>query len=935
MSAVVDLLERDAALARVDELAGAARAGEGQALAIVAPAGVGKTSLLAAIRDRLVARGHLVLSASGTDRERSLPHATTRSLLEPALTDPGLRADVLRDAAVPAAAILGGAAAPGPLQHSLYWTVANLAAHGPLALLVDDAHECDDASIDFLGYLARRVTDLPVIIVAALRPAAQVAWSPALEALHRDVGELQLPPLTDGAAAVLLGRLMNGPVSRGFIETCVRATGGNPFYLTELARDLERRGIDPSGDQLPHADTIAPPAIVRSVLLQMAVLAPAAPRLAHACAVLGDGCRLDHAAQLAEVPIDEAATAADALVASGVLVDDAGGLRLAHPILRASVLGDVGRHERARWHARAAAVLRSRGAPVGVVATHLKATEPAGDPETADLLLQAGEQALGAGSPHAAVALLRRARDEPPSPAAVGDVEFRLGVAEAQVGDLAAIEHLVTGIRLADDPDTATERALLFAELARKASLVPLAVDALDTVLASTRSTRLRSLAAADRYWIGRTSTTTYARVRGQRGDLDRALAHPDAEVSRVAACHLATEAAVAGPLTDLHRYLDLALAPPGLLAHISIDSAALAGALFALTVGERHADHDALTTEVLEKAGRTGNWVAHVLATIYRGIELPRLGQVGAAATEVSDAMALATEAGWPMGSAELPAVQVAARLWIGDVAGAADVVADVPFDLANPTTVPVAMLLHTRGEVALRRHDPRAALGDATAAGACLEQLAVRNPAITAWRRTASAALRVLGEQRRATELAEEELGLARSMSGPAVQAGSLRALAALVPGPEAVELLAEADGLVAGGPALLERALVAYELGAALRRTGRPTDARRHLAAALDLADRCGGTALAASAREEIALAGGRPRRTRVTGVAALTPAESRVVRLAAKGTTNTVIAQTLFVSRKTVEKQLASAYGKLGISSRAGLAQIDLSGLESGS
>jgi DNA-binding CsgD family transcriptional regulator len=126
--------------------------------------------------------------------------------------------------------------------------------------------------------------------------------------------------------------------------------------------------------------------------------------------------------------------------------------------------------------------------------------------------------------------------------------------------------------------------------------------------------------------------------------------------------------------------------------------------------------------------------------------------------------------------------------------------------------------------------------------------------------------------------------------------------------------------------GSPALLERAHSLAELGAALRRTGRRADAREPLAAALELATRCGAQPLVARVREELNATGARPRRAWRTGVEALTPSELRVARLAAEGQTNREIAQALYVTLKTVEGHLARGYAKLGIAGRAELAGV---------
>jgi DNA-binding NarL/FixJ family response regulator len=111
---------------------------------------------------------------------------------------------------------------------------------------------------------------------------------------------------------------------------------------------------------------------------------------------------------------------------------------------------------------------------------------------------------------------------------------------------------------------------------------------------------------------------------------------------------------------------------------------------------------------------------------------------------------------------------------------------------------------------------------------------------------------------------------------------------------------------------------------DLGAALRRGGRRADARDPLRRALDLADDCGLRPLAERARQELRAAGGRPRRPRMTGAEALTASERRIAAMAADGLSNPEIAQALFVTKKTVEAHLGSAYRKLDIHSRTQLA-----------
>jgi DNA-binding CsgD family transcriptional regulator len=106
---------------------------------------------------------------------------------------------------------------------------------------------------------------------------------------------------------------------------------------------------------------------------------------------------------------------------------------------------------------------------------------------------------------------------------------------------------------------------------------------------------------------------------------------------------------------------------------------------------------------------------------------------------------------------------------------------------------------------------------------------------------------------------------------------------------------------------------------------RRAKRRADSRPPLREALDLAHGCGAEPLAEQARTELVASGARPRRPALTGVEALTASELRVCQLAADGLSNAEIAQTLFVTRRTVETHLGNAYRKLNITSRAELAE----------
>ena len=189
--------------------------------------------------------------------------------------------------------------------------------------------------------------------------------------------------------------------------------------------------------------------------------------------------------------------------------------------------------------------------------------------------------------------------------------------------------------------------------------------------------------------------------------------------------------------------------------------------------------------------------------------------------------------------------------------------------------------------------------------------------NPAAVDWRSQAARAHAGLGRPQAALALAEEELELARRFGAARAIGIALRTLGII---DDDLDRLHEAVDILAASPARLEHARALADLGVALRHRRRIVEAREPLRRALDLALRCGATPLAEHAHAELLIAGARPRRLRLTGADALTTNERRVATMAAEGRTNREIAQTLYVSHKTVEKHLSAAYRKLGVNAR---------------
>ena len=194
--------------------------------------------------------------------------------------------------------------------------------------------------------------------------------------------------------------------------------------------------------------------------------------------------------------------------------------------------------------------------------------------------------------------------------------------------------------------------------------------------------------------------------------------------------------------------------------------------------------------------------------------------------------------------------------------------------------------------------------------------------HPRYVPWRSLKAQALDRLGRQAEAADLAADELRLATAWGSPATVGRSLRVLGT-IEREEGLAHLEEACSLLSGVPARIEHAKALASLGEALRRARRPTDAREPLRQAMELAETAGATALVERTRASIYATGARPRTAALRGVGSLTSSERRVADLAAGGLSNRDIAQSLYVTPKTVEVHLSNAYRKLGIDSRRDL------------
>ena len=467
-----ELLEREYEFEQLAARIDAAAAGEGAIVAVEGEAGIGKSALLAYAAQRAGNAGMRVLSARGGELEQEFGFGVVRQLFDAPLAAMASeeRERVLSGAAGLAASALsvpdlsgGRAADPGSVLHGLYWLSANLAAEQPLLVAVDDAHWADGASIAFLSYLARRVEGLALLVVYATRVGE--GSSERLPATAEPgLGGSVLRPcvLGERATVELVGRLLGSDSSEQFARACRVATAGNPFLLQELLRALQADGIAPEQESCERVAQIAPNTLSRAILARLRRLGSAATRLAFATAVLGKSAELRHAAALAQLDLDAAGNAADALTSAAILRDGRP-LEFIHPIVRTTVYGEIPAAQRAASHRRAALLLERDGVAVAELAPHLMAAEPAADPDVVRCLRDAADEVRDRGAHEAACTYLTRALAEPPRPEDRADVMYELGSAELSAGRAGAIDCLREALEGKLDPLVQVAAGLDFA----------------------------------------------------------------------------------------------------------------------------------------------------------------------------------------------------------------------------------------------------------------------------------------------------------------------------------------------------------------------------------------------------------------------------------------------------------------------------------------
>jgi DNA-binding CsgD family transcriptional regulator len=905
----VRLHERERELEVVRDALARALGGRGAAVLLEGVAGIGKTSLLEQICAAAPERGFAVAVGRGSALEESYAWGVVRQLFEPRLR--GMSAATRGRTLAGAAALAGPVVMPdssgepeasfGAL-HGLYWLVAALAEQRPQVLVVDDLHWADGASARFLEFLANRLDTLPVLVLAATRTSGTLGAVPG-------VTSIRLAPLSTAATAVLLGERDGSPVSGALAQACRDATGGNPLLIRRLADGLHDHG---AGDAQTLA-RVGPYAVADTVATALTRLGDGPAALARAVAVL-ETATLVLAARLADVDLEEAAAAAEQLVRAGIL-RDARPLEFQHALVRDAALNGLSAGERARLHAGAARILTEAGAGPEAVAMHLLHTEPRADPAVAATLAEVGRRALRSGAPDEAAACLSRALAEPPPAAERSPLLLDLARAEHGLDRAETLDHVVRAFETAADEVQRAHAALGLMWASGPGHQNPLEAlamveRALEGVAGRHRELELELEAV--RLMAAFMSPDLMQQVLG------RAERFADLPGRTPGECQLLLHVAIhrflrGASAAAVVQPLERVLADPEVIAAIGPDSAWLWFVLSALFKTDRLDLARRTVAAALSEAQRRGSAPGFATASSFRAWIALREGSAVDAEADARAAHDALRAGTWSQAWCSSCLAEV---LIERDELAEADAVIDAALQAGAGSD-----LLSTRAMVRWAQGRPHDALADQIASRGPVAQ--VPDPNFDGWLRVARM-LHATGDEPGAAREAEAALDWARTWDTPGYVGQALTVHGLIRRGDAGLADLRDAVEHLRRSPARHHLAQSLVELGAALRRHGERSAAREPLQEALELALAGGLLATAERARTELRVTGARVPRRQASGLGALTPSERRIADLAAAGATNAEIAQTLFVSLKTVEMHLGNAYRKLGISSRRQLA-----------
>ncbi|WP_027346242.1 AAA family ATPase [Hamadaea tsunoensis] len=881
----------------VDEVR--ARLTDAGGVVVVGPAGIGKSTVLDAYAATAGAR---VLRATA-ENEPGLPYLTLVDLFDGVVgRDLAGLPGHLR-AAFEGALLRGELPAAAQDQLAVRLAVLTvlrrLAGTQPILLVVDDLQWVDAPSADVLRFVARRVNDAPIRMLAAERV------EPGRTAMHLDLVpapavELALAPLTEYDVADVLRERFGPVLALNTIARVHEASQGNPLLAVELGRALIARG-----GPITHTEPLPVPDRLRPLIAQRLASLPAESRPG-----------LLRAAAAARPTTALVGDLRPAYEAGLVVVEPDGFVRFAHPLLREQVYADAAAGERAAAHEELARLLDD---PVER-ARHMALATQGPDSGLACRLAEAAEVALRRGAPAVAAELAERAADRTPADEAP----------EAAARRYAAAQHAYAAGLNAD--------TLRLAEAALAG-----AGDAKVNVGARLL---LVDLAGQDQSGTGRLLDAAFTAAGDDPGLLAKVRLYQS------------LKAYYDGDLGEAEQHLKLAEADAGAAGDVDLLIEALAGrAHLHGPLGVKDPD-DLLERAAYLARGRTPTPEVvrarqlYAMACVFSGevdravrdvealrLAVQRTGTVRDLSSVLTTVASIYSRAG--KGGPALRAGRECMRLFVDmEATPGPGLMVGALVELMAGTWSRAARLADetieacraagdedwlrpayaTRGQVHLYLGEPEAAAASMRMAYALEQRFARVDPVVFLWHADFVEALAATGARDEAQAILDDITAIAEDYGRDVVRLGFARARAVLtaVDGDArtAATELAAALAQDAGHPYPMEIARAWHALAGLERRAHRRAAARAALTEAVDRYAAIGAAPWLESARADLARLDGAP-------AAGLSPTEQRIVDLLLAGATNREIAAALYLSLKAVEANLTRLYRRYSVRGRAQL------------
>lgn len=867
----------------------------GAALVVDGEAGIGKSTLLSAVADWAVANGYSRLGCSGLQSQTEVGFAGIHELIHPVLPHTAALPPRQRTALLTAFGLTDGPA-PDRLLVSLavLGLLEEAASRRRIVLIVDDTQWLDQSSLEVLAFVARRLSNAPLMMLYAERTGLDGA-TPYLDGLPR----LSLGPLAPEHARQLLTNTVQHADAL-MQQRVLEQANGNPLALIELSSAFGERGGTAAfaGEPLPTTRRVE-----RAFLAQLGELTDNSRRLllmvAASNAQLSE---IDSAAKLLGLALTDEL---EPLERAGLITVGNGRIHMRHPLIRSTVYGAAPLASRTVVHR---ALAEAAVDPVRAAWHRAEATFGTDEQVAVDLEC-AAHQALARGAGAESAAALRRAALLSPDVAArVRRLANAAEIARSSGLTAEAISILSEAENLGDQRCSAEQLAITRFVLNVTAAISGQSATELVALAGKFNDgdTAQRRL-----LWAAAIECRMHGLAEEPRRDIVAALRHIDdgGDDPLVGMALALVDDTGAGLELRAHLpiLLDKSADNPLLLMALGFAAEAVADRGHALRCWNR-----------VQARSRTYSSAADECES-QRGAAqlLLQQGRVQGAAIAAENALRMAQDINLPMTAASAAAILARVQVWQGRFEQAGDTV-----ELARRLLAP----------------DPTILWNDDAHWAAGLLALSTANPG-EAVEHLLKMTLHRTSRRWAVADLAEAAAGCDRAdlirplLSDLAEQARQLASGLESMLTHRAHAIVAETDSeaqehflaaLAAGkgADAELETARTHLIYGEWLRRHRRITDARTHLGVALAAFNAAGATPFADRTAAELRAAGVSTATglSRNGPVSTLTSQELQIAELAAAGLSNREIADRIYVSHRTVAAHLYKVFPKLGITSR---------------